>query len=98
MAKFRLAMRTHNRLQRWIGFADGSKYAGVTTRTLELWDKAGHIRVARVSPFGTKGRRLIDVESLDAFIESWVGTPPAQLAVNAAKMGTTTEAAAGGRL
>jgi hypothetical protein len=31
---------------------------------------------------GTRGRRLIDREHLDRFIESYVGAPPSRIAMN----------------
>lgn len=60
---------------KWITFQSASRYVGVSTRTLQNWEKAGHLRVATVAPMGTRGRRLIDREALDQFIESYVGAP-----------------------
>jgi hypothetical protein len=68
--------------RRWLSLQDSAHYAGTSKRLIELWEKAGHIRVARViTPGHTKGRVLVDRESLDSFIESYIGTPPADIAV-----------------
>ena len=70
--------------RRWISLQDSGHYAGVSKRLIELWEKAGFIRVSRViTPGNIKGRVLVDVESLDKFIESYVGTPPHAAAINA---------------
>jgi len=70
--------------RRWISLQDSGHYAGVSKRLIELWEKAGHIRVSRViTPGHVKGRVLVDVESLDKFIESYIGTPPHAAAINA---------------
>ena len=69
--------------RRWISLKDSGIYAGVSKRLVENWEKAGFIRVSRVfTPGNVKGRVLVDVESLDRFIESYVGTPPHSAAVN----------------
>ena len=58
-------------------------HAGVSKRLIEIWEKRGFIRVSRViTPGSIKGRVLVDVESLDNFIESYVGTPPHAAAIN----------------
>lgn len=68
---------------RWLSLADAGVYAGVSKRLIEVWEKAGHIRVSRViTPGHIKGRVLVCRESLDAFIESYVGTPPHDAAIN----------------
>ena len=67
---------------RWISFQAASPYTGVSVRTLQNWDKAGHLRVANVTPAGTRGRRLIDRASLDQFIESFIGAPPSKIGMN----------------
>ena len=70
--------------RRWLSLQDSAHYAGTSKRLIELWEKAGHIKVSRViTPGHSKGRVLVDRESLDAFIESYVGTPPAEIAMNA---------------
>ena len=72
---------------RWLSFKDSERYSGLSIRYLELQEHAGNIIVARVSPNGTKGKRLIDRESLDRFIESFVGAPPSKLAMNKGRGG-----------
>ena len=67
----------------WLSLADSGVYAGVSKRLIETWEKAGHITVARViTPGNVKGRVLVDRESLDRFIESYIGTPPHDAAIN----------------
>ena len=69
--------------RRWFSLQDAAHYAGVSKRLIELWEKAGHITVSRVITEGhVKGRVLVDRESLDAFILSYVGTPPHDAAIN----------------
>jgi hypothetical protein len=60
-------------------------YCGVTTRTLDTWQKAGCFKTANVTPMGGRGRRLVDRDSLDAFIESYVGAPASICGVNKAR-------------
>jgi hypothetical protein len=67
---------------RWLTLEATSKYVGVSIRTLQNWDKAGHLRTANVSPMGTRGRRLIDRQALDLFIEGFVGAAPSQIVMN----------------
>jgi hypothetical protein len=65
-------------------FQTGAKYAGVSERTLENWEKLGCFKVARViAPGKKKGRVLIDRESLDNYIEQFIGNPPQEIAMNA---------------
>jgi hypothetical protein len=86
------AKNTATATRRWFSLQDSAHYAGVSKRLIEIWEKAGHIRVSRViTPGNTKGRVLVDKESLDAFIESYIGTPPHDAAINRPR----TEAAAG---
>jgi len=69
--------------RRWLSLQDSAHYAGVSKRLVELWEKAGHIKVSRViTPGNVKGRVLVDRESLDAFIEGYIGTPPHAAAIN----------------
>lgn len=69
--------------RRWLSLQDSAHYAGVSKRTIELWDKAGHIIVSRViTPGNVKGRVLVDRESLDRFIQGYIGTPPHDAAIN----------------
>jgi Helix-turn-helix domain len=72
---------------RWLTFQAGSQYVGVSVRTLQNWEKAGGFRTANVAPCGSRGRRLIDRESLDQFLESYVGSPKSEIAMNANRGG-----------
>ena len=77
------AKNTATATRRWFSLQDAAHYAGVSKRLIELWEKAGHIRVSRVITAGhVKGRVLVDRESLDSFIESYTGTPPHAAAIN----------------
>ena len=77
------AKNTATATRRWFSLQDAAHYAGVSKRLVELWEKAGHITVSRVITDGhVKGRVLVDRESLDAFIMSYVGTPPHDAAIN----------------
>ena len=68
---------------RWLSLASAAVYAGVSKRLVEIWERDGHIRAARlITPGNMRGRTLVDRESLDAFIESYVGTPPAAIKMN----------------
>lgn len=67
---------------RWLTFQTASPYAGVSEQTLRNWGKAGHIRLVNVTPMGGRGRVLIDRLELDAFIESYVGSPPSEIVMN----------------
>ena len=67
---------------RWLTLQTSSAYAGVSEQTLRNWAKAGHIKFHNVSPMGTRGRVLIDRLELDAFIESYVGSPPSEIVMN----------------
>jgi hypothetical protein len=74
---------------KWLTFQAAAKYVGVSVRTLQNWEKAESFRTANVIvPGSTRGRRLIDRESLDEFIEGFVGAPKAVLAVNAGREAT----------
>ncbi len=69
--------------RRWLSLEESGYHAGVSKRLIEIWEKRGFIRVSRViTPGSIKGRVLVDVESLDKFIESYIGTPPHAAAVN----------------
>ena len=52
-------------------------YSGLSRRTLEEVAKNGGIRMAsvRVKPGNRRGRRLVDLRSLDAWIEQWISRP-----------------------
>jgi len=59
---------------RWLTLDKAAAYCGLGQRCLQNYIKAGHIRSSNaVAPGATRGRRLIDRESLDAFIEAGVG-------------------------
>lgn len=75
-------IKTNAKTSRWITFQAGSQYVGVSVRTLQNWDKAGLLRTANVTPLGTRGRRLIDREHLDQFIESFIGAPASKIVMN----------------
>lgn len=77
------AKNTATATRRWFSLQDAAHYAGVSKRLIELWEKAGHLRVSRVITEGhVKGRVLVDRESIDAFIESYIGTPAHDAAIN----------------
>jgi hypothetical protein len=59
---------------RWLTFQTASRYCGLCVRTLQNYEKAEMIRVANFIISGsTRGRKLIDRESLDALIEASIG-------------------------
>ncbi|MEI6654167.1 MAG: helix-turn-helix domain-containing protein [Verrucomicrobiota bacterium] len=69
--------------RRWLTYELAEIYSGIGARTLQNHIRAGHIRSSNAcAPGATRGRRLIDRESLDAFIEAGVGAPMTQLAMN----------------
>lgn len=50
-------------------------YSGLCEGTLHNYESAGLLRVANIiQPGATRGRKLIDREHLDKFIESYIGT------------------------
>jgi hypothetical protein len=64
-----------NILPKCLTFQQAAPYCGVSHGTLKNWEKAGLITVYNiVIPGSGRGRRLIDRESLDQFIEGSVGT------------------------
>lgn len=68
---------------RWFTYSQATAYSGIGERTLQNHIRAGHIRSSNCcAPGSTRGRRLIDRKSLDAFIEAGVGAPPTRLAMN----------------
>lgn len=74
---------------RWLTLTQATCYSGIGERTLQNHVKAGFLRSSNAcAPGATRGRRLIDRESLDAFIEAGVGAPPATLAMNANRDGS----------
>lgn len=59
---------------RWLGIAQAVTYSGLGERVLQNHIKNGFIRSSHAcAPGSSRGRRLIDRESLDAFIEAGVG-------------------------
>lgn len=79
---------TNNIAPRWLTYPGASAYSGLGTRVLENHVKAGFIRSSRAcAPGNTRGRTLIDRQSLDAFIEAGVSREPAELAMNSNRGG-----------
>ena len=61
-------------LPKSITFQQAASYSGLSTGTLRNYDKAGLITVYNVLiPGATRGRKLIDRESLDQLLESSLG-------------------------
>ena len=59
---------------RWLTYQTAPKYCGLSARTLLNYELAGLIKVANViQPGSTRGRKLIDRESLDNLIEQSFG-------------------------
>lgn len=74
---------------RWLTFQKASFYSGLGERVLQNHVKNGFIRASNVcAPGATRGRRLIDRESLDAFIEAGVGKK-SELAMNSNRGGNS---------
>ena len=70
--------------RRWLTYQHAEIYSGIGARTLQSHVKAGLIRSSNAcAPGASRGRRLIDRQSLDDFIERGVNAPSAQLAMNA---------------
>ena len=60
---------------RWMTFKMAAHYSGLSEGTLRNYESAELLRVANViKPGATRGRKLIDREHLDKFIESHIGT------------------------
>jgi hypothetical protein len=59
----------------WASLETSSKYSGLGVRVLENAVRSGIVRSSLVKSFvgAKRGRRLIDLRSLDAWIESGVG-------------------------
>ena len=84
-------MQNQNVIVRWLGISQAAIYSGVSTRLLENWIRDGLIRSSNViAPGATRGRRLIDRESLDSFIESGVSNGPTKLGMNKNKGGANS--------
>jgi hypothetical protein len=75
--------RTQNIPPRWLRIPQAIGYSGIGERTLEKLISSGQVVSAHVLlPGNTRGVRLIDRQSLDAFIESAISNPPADLVMN----------------
>ena len=76
--------KTTNIVPRWFGIQQSAIYSGVSARLVENRIRDGLVRSSNVlTPGSTRGRRLIDRESLDSFIEAGVANGPTKLAMNA---------------
>ena len=71
----RKAKKAAARSARWGTLAQASDYSGMGTRVIENAVKSGIVRssLVRSFPEAKRGRRLIDLRSLDAWIEAGVG-------------------------
>lgn len=60
---------------RWANLANAAKYSGMGVRMLENAVSSGILRSALVksTPTAQRGLRLIDLRSLDEWIESYLG-------------------------
>lgn len=68
---------------RWLSYDQAANYSGLGKRVLQNHVKAGYVRSSNcIAPGCSRGRRLIDRESLDAFIEAGVDRPPSDLVMN----------------
>jgi len=61
-------------LPRWLTLEGAAKYTGLSQRTIENYIKDGLIISANVMrPGASRGRRLVERPSIDAFIEQCIG-------------------------
>ncbi|MCX6879479.1 MAG: helix-turn-helix domain-containing protein [Verrucomicrobia bacterium] len=68
---------------RWLTLPQAAAYSGIGERCIQNYLRAGHIRSSNCrAPGATRGRRLIDRESLDNFILAGVSAEPSPLAMN----------------
>ena len=59
---------------KWGTYKVATRYSGISTRLLQVHVAEGNIRSALVKkPGSERGVRLIDLDSLDAFIEQGIG-------------------------
>lgn len=59
---------------RWLTLKGAAIYSGLSERTIENYIKADLIISSNVvMPGASRGRRLVERESLDAFIEQFIG-------------------------
>lgn len=69
--------------RRWLTYQQAEIYSGIGARTLQNHIRSGFIRSSHAcAPGATRGRRLIDRESLDSFIEAGVSAAPSPLQMN----------------
>lgn len=77
-----LRMPTHERTPRWGNYKTARTHSGLSIRLLQDYVKDGLIRSSVVTkPGASRGVRLIDLNSLDAFIEAGIGAKT-ELAMN----------------
>ena len=90
--------KKHAIIPKWLTLEGASTYSGLTIRTLQNYIAAGHVRSANVVAAGnSRGRRLVDRASLDAFIEQGLTRPPSEIVMNRGrKTKSSAEAAAAG--
>ncbi len=75
--------QTTTSLQRWGNYKHARSHSGLSIRLLQDYVKDGLIRSSVVTkPGALRGVRLIDLHSLDEFIEAGVSRPPTSLAMN----------------
>ena len=78
-----MSKHTHAITPRWLTYDQAATYSGLSSRLLQNHVRDGYVRSSNVvAPGSTRGRRLLDRESLDAFIEEGVGRAPSKLAMN----------------
>lgn len=71
---------------KWMSVQTAAKWSGFSDRHIEELARTGQIVSSNALQEGkSRGRRLILVESLDAFIMAGIDRPPAQLAMNPGK-------------
>lgn len=69
--------------KKWGTYKQARDYSGLSIRLLEDYVNQGLVRSSRLTkPGASRGVRLIDLLSLDEFIEAGVGRPPTELAMN----------------
>ena len=69
-----MKISSHAITPRWLTLDQAAIYSGLGIRVLQNHVKAGYIRSSNVvAPGCSRGRRVLDRESLDSFIEAGVG-------------------------
>lgn len=67
----------------WLTINGAAKYSGLSEGHLKVLIKGGHVVSSNCKiPGNSKGRRLIKRASLDEFIESGIGVPASDIAMN----------------